>query len=144
MRVFILLICLLSIAGSALANELTCLQCKKIEDELNTLDKERAALDDQYINAYQKGDLVKARDARTKVDTLNKSLLELEKKIKEGNCKESCKPDRAKQQECQQLSKEIQQMEGEESKGESILILNKKYKELTACVRELQRLKKSK
>jgi hypothetical protein len=144
MRVFIIVFCLLSVAGLGLAEELTCVECKKVEEELNSIDKERAALDDQYIENYKKGDFVKAREARTKVDAMNKKVLDLEKKIKDGGCAESCKPDKAKQQECQQLSREIQTMEGEESKVENMLILNKKYKELTRCVRELQKLKQTK
>lgn len=104
---------------------------KSVESELFDKDRELKA-------AFDKKEFQKVATIRDDMTRKRKELIELQKKDQE--CKDACKPDAMKQDECDKIRIEIAKLEETATDADTEKI-DTLYKDLVRCNKQLRELK---
>lgn len=134
----LMLVCIVVVQAAPEVWAITCEECKTLEKNRKTAQDELSERRKELQDALAQSNIPKAKSMRDAVDSLRSRIKGLDGEMKP--CKDACRPDRIKKDECVRIKKEIVQME---SAGASDTDkVDGRYRELVKCNAELRVLLK--
>lgn len=133
-------IALVLIVWSGLAQAITCEECKEIKRSRSLVESDIGRKEDALRQAYDKKKFQEVSDLRRQITDLKITLIDLQKK--DVGCKDACRPDAMKEDECNMIRSEIVKLEGDSASP--IDKIDTLYRNLASCNRELAKIKKQK
>jgi Na+-transporting NADH:ubiquinone oxidoreductase subunit NqrC len=134
-------LCLMVFAtGSAYSAKLTCEECRELDKQRAQAQLELSRKERQMDRAFKKKEYRKVRTVRAEMTELRRTILSLQSK--EPQCKIACRPDVVKQAKCRRIVEELVALDkGDPVNKEEQEEIEKRYRELAACNRELAKLR---
>jgi hypothetical protein len=133
----ILTACMVALSGSAQA--ITCDECRDIDRNRVSLERDIAQKESALQTAFDKKKFHEVTEIRKQVLDLRKNLIELQKK--DVGCKDACRPDVVKETECIRIRSQIIKLE--EDPQAEVEKVDALYRELANCNKDLAQLKKT-
>jgi hypothetical protein len=130
-------VCILLVqVAPTIARDITCQECKNLEKSRKEAQDELTQRRKELQEALSESNIPKAKTVRDAVDALKNKIRGMEGEMKP--CKDACRPDRVKQDECLGIMREIVEMEpqGDTEKVDA------RYRDLAKCNAELRKLLK--
>jgi hypothetical protein len=128
--------CVIILQAAPTVWAITCEECKGLEKNRKETQEELSQRRKELQDALGESNIPKAKSLRDAVDGLRGRLRGLEGDMKP--CKDACRPDAIKKEECLRIKREIVTME---SSGDSAKV-DARYRDLAKCNVELRRLLK--
>lgn len=125
---------------SGVAQAITCEECRDIKKNRSFVESEIGHKEDALRQAYDKKRFQEVSDLRRQITDLKITLIDLQKK--DVGCKDACRPDAMKEDECNLIRSEIVKLEGDSAAP--IDKIDALYRNLASCNRELAKIKKQK
>ncbi len=128
--------CVVAWVGTAQA--ITCDECREIEKNRASLEREISQKETSLKSAFDKKKFHEVTEIQKQILDLRKSFIELQKK--DVGCKDACRPDLVKETECNRLMSQIVKLE--EDSAADVDKVDALYRDLASCNKDLAQLKK--
>jgi hypothetical protein len=120
---------------------ITCDECQEIGNQKATIEQDLALKEQEIKSAFEQKKYHVVAEKNKQVTDLRRNLIDLQKK--EAGCKEACKPELIKENECNRLRSEILKLEETATEQGDVEPLDKLYRELAKCHKDLAQMKKT-
>lgn len=108
------------------AEEISCDYCKKLEEEIVSLELKRRNLESDVRTYHEKKEYSRVRERTDAINAVIKDTVEKQRQ-KEKDCKDACKPENVLTHDIKKLIQEIHELEKENTNTD---IIDEKYREL--------------
>lgn len=127
------------VAWAGLTWAITCDECKEIEKNRSSVEREISVKESSLKAAFDKKQFHEVTEMQKQILDLRKNLIELQKK--DVGCKDACRPDTVKEAECNGIRAQILKLE--EEAPSDVNKVDALYRDLATCSKDLARLKTS-
>ncbi len=140
MRFHILVITAIAFTlGAAPVFAITCRECQNLEQEKRALQQELDELRQVINTAFQQKKYKDVKATNKRINEIRRKLMDIREF--DDQCRDACRPDVVKRDECTRLKKEILSLESSGAiSEEQIAKVDKLYLDLRRCNRELREL----
>jgi hypothetical protein len=135
----IAVVCIAAWAGPIHA--ITCEECQANEAKKASIQREIAQKEQELRTALDQKNLRGMESIRKQSTDLMRNLLELQKK--ETGCKDACRPEMVKEARCSRIRSDILRIEESSDADKEVATLDKLYRDLAQCNKDLSQMKKA-